>query len=574
MKQSSFPAGDHYIEPTAFGTWIRSPAVRETIESVLIAVLLALLFRYFEAEAYVIPTGSMAPDLQGQHIDVACPECDFNYRSGSSADLPDVPRVACPNCMYPQTMLKNTRRDHRPFSGDRILVNKFAYDFDEPDRWDVIVFKYPNNGKQNFIKRLIGLPNEGILIEHGDIYAYDLRTETFADRKICRKPPLKQKSMLQMVYDTKHISKTLLAVGWPSRWQQWKDGDSENAWRVSDDHDQFSLNNSTEQTQWLKYRHLQPTKKEWDDRLALRTPELPERMRGKIPAGELISDHYAYNDVPDKGTFLNNGGLHWVGDLAIEANVEIKSDSGTLVIELVEGPDRFQCQIDVSTGQAVFVENGTQASNVTLEGETKHETSIKGTGDHQILFANADNKLFLWVDDNFVGGCEYTRSGDLLPTWSLEDAGDAEPIGIGGRNIQMQISRLQVQRDIYYTSKNMTVEMGKSYAKFPFSEYLARINVADIKDMMRQPRSWTTEKVKNFFKLRDRDESYVFPLDENQLLPMGDNSPQSSDARIWEGARYLDKSYLLGEAMFIYWPHAKTSPLPFWPNFERMKFIR
>ena len=120
----------------------------------------------------------------------------------------------------------------------------------------------------------------------------------------------------------------------------------------------------------------------------------------------------------------------------------------------------------------------------------------------------------------------------------------------------------------------MTVEMGKSYAKFPFSEYLARINVADIKDMMRQPRSWTTEKVKNFFKLRDRDESYVFPLDENQLLPMGDNSPQSSDARIWEGARYLDKSYLLGEAMFIYWPHAKTSPLPFWPNFERMKFIR
>ena len=43
---------------------------RETIESIAIAFVRAFLFRTFEAEAFVIPTGSMAPTLQGRHKDV------------------------------------------------------------------------------------------------------------------------------------------------------------------------------------------------------------------------------------------------------------------------------------------------------------------------------------------------------------------------------------------------------------------------------------------------------------------------------------------------------------------------
>ncbi|MFM7846121.1 MAG: S26 family signal peptidase [Planctomycetota bacterium] len=42
---------------------------RETIESVLVAIILALLFRTFIGEAFVIPTGSMAPTLMGNHKD-------------------------------------------------------------------------------------------------------------------------------------------------------------------------------------------------------------------------------------------------------------------------------------------------------------------------------------------------------------------------------------------------------------------------------------------------------------------------------------------------------------------------
>jgi signal peptidase I len=577
----NFPEGEHYIEPTAVGTWFRNPGVRETIESILIAVLLALLFRFFEAEAYVIPTGSMAPDLQGRHIDVICPECGFDYRAGASEDRPrDVTRVACPICQHPMTLQRSSRRDHRPFSGDRILVSKFAYDFGEPQRWDVIVFKYPNNGKQNFIKRLIGLPHEGILIEHGDIYAFDRRTETFADRRICRKSPRKQKAMLQLVDDTDHIARSLLAASWPSRWQQWNLSGEAADWQVSEDYQRFTLSNPGDETRWLRYRHLRPRKDEWDKYLGRRMPELPPRMRGgSVPPGELITDHYAYNDTPidDAGNFSIFAGLHWVGDLAVEAEVDIKSASGSLLLELVEGGIRYQCQLDVASGQATFQwVNPFNDDRVTLTGETTCATAIRGAGRHAILFANSDDKLFLWVDGKFAGGCEYSRTGEVVPRWSSDEPGDAEPVGIGGRKLEMEVGRLRVLRDIYYTSKNLTRQTQIQESN-PSVEYTGRAEprvIPAIWSVLRQPARWSSRAALELFASRNRDESWVFPLEANQYLPMGDNSPQSNDARTWDGARFIDGSYLLGEALFIYWPHAKTSPLPFWPNFGRMKFIR
>ena len=62
-------------------------AIRETIESVVIAFVLAFLFRTFEAEAFVIPTGSMAPTLMGRHKDFDCPKCGYNYQVSASEEV-------------------------------------------------------------------------------------------------------------------------------------------------------------------------------------------------------------------------------------------------------------------------------------------------------------------------------------------------------------------------------------------------------------------------------------------------------------------------------------------------------
>jgi hypothetical protein len=61
-------------------------ATRETIESIVIAFVLAFLFRTFEAEAFVIPTGSMAPTLMGKHKDVDCLKCGHRYRVTASEE--------------------------------------------------------------------------------------------------------------------------------------------------------------------------------------------------------------------------------------------------------------------------------------------------------------------------------------------------------------------------------------------------------------------------------------------------------------------------------------------------------
>src|ERR1700749_2250200 len=64
---------------------VQSHAVRETVESIVIAFVLAFLFRTFEAEAFVIPTGSMAPTLYGQHRDIHCEKCGTRFAVGVSS---------------------------------------------------------------------------------------------------------------------------------------------------------------------------------------------------------------------------------------------------------------------------------------------------------------------------------------------------------------------------------------------------------------------------------------------------------------------------------------------------------
>ena len=54
--------------------------------------------------------------------------------------------------------------------GDRLFGFRLSYLFSQPERGDVIIFKYPVDEEQNFIKRVIGLPGETVTIDEGKIY--------------------------------------------------------------------------------------------------------------------------------------------------------------------------------------------------------------------------------------------------------------------------------------------------------------------------------------------------------------------------------------------------------------------
>jgi signal peptidase I len=80
-------------------------AFREIVETVVFVVVLVLLLKAFMAEAFVIPTGSMAPTLLGYHREIKCPECGFRFPVNMSKqyDAQETQReritgCECPNC--------------------------------------------------------------------------------------------------------------------------------------------------------------------------------------------------------------------------------------------------------------------------------------------------------------------------------------------------------------------------------------------------------------------------------------------------------------------------------------------
>lgn len=80
---------------------------REIVETIVFVVVLVLLLKTFLAEAFVIPTGSMADTLLGYHKTLECEQCGYKFRVNLSREVdPDQPpphpvmSARCPNCEY------------------------------------------------------------------------------------------------------------------------------------------------------------------------------------------------------------------------------------------------------------------------------------------------------------------------------------------------------------------------------------------------------------------------------------------------------------------------------------------
>jgi len=62
-------------------------------------------------------------------------------------------------------------------NGDYLIVDELSYRLREPERGEVIVFKYPRNISQRYIKRIIGLPGEAVEIKDGKVTVYQKNSE-------------------------------------------------------------------------------------------------------------------------------------------------------------------------------------------------------------------------------------------------------------------------------------------------------------------------------------------------------------------------------------------------------------
>ncbi len=564
--------------PASHG-WLSSRAVRESIESVAVAFILAFLFRAFEAEAFVIPTGSMAPTLMGAHKDLWCPECGYHYRAGASSEFPEatqrphvepqppklVKTTCCPLCRYTENVGPGT--DHPTYGGDRILVSKFIYEFQQPDRWDVVVFKFPLGAQTNYIKRCVGLPNETIRIRHGDLYVKQQGEDDFA---IPRRRPEELRAMAQIVYDNDYVVDAMTEAGWPLRWQAWpqQHEPTQSSFTSDDGGRSFAVDGTSGKPQWLRYWHYVPSIDDWS-----------AIHRGDVPSGEakplLITDYYAYNSsivvgqAPAQPQLL---GLHWVGDLMLECELESTDGKGTAMLDLVEGGRHFRCELDIASGEARLSIDG-------LEGYApKAQTDAAGLGSHHLVFANIDQQLLLWIDGwpvEFDTETTYEPLGNDIPQSTPEDPLDLAPAGVGSEGAALAVRHLRLWRDIYY----IAARPGDLRGVFDYGgdKQIPAMSYSQLYHFWSTPGLWDPEGRRSPFAERGEED---FPLAAGQYFMMGDNSPASLDARLWPYQQFVEEELLIGKALVIFWPHSFNRipgtgiPFPFFPNFARMGFIR
>lgn len=654
---------------------IRGSAQRETVEAFVVAFILALLFRAFIAEAFVIPTGSMAPTLMGAHKDLQCDRCGQPFPVGASLERRgpemDATVVAgvCPNCRHTNVLDLEGESAHKTFSGDRILVSKFAYALSDPKRWDVIVFKFPGNPKQNYIKRLVGLPEETLTIRHGDVYVRPTAEEN-ARPEILRKPPRRLLAMRHLVNDTAYQADDLILADYPSRWQPWAPGANrppEDGWRVDRESGNWlALLDPADVASgdvaagddaagdggrhWIRYFHRWPSEQQW------RRAATGESLADVDPfSSRLITDFYAYNSsvsvdareiyrsVPAErrasrwGRLLGSGygggdfrpdydpedgleqfrrisfgstntgldGMHWVGDLMVEADIETGADSREVLLELVEAGVRHRCRIDLRTGAATMeilsdpdddrmLESFRDAAGVATSQPTA-STGWKAGTRRRVRFSNFDDELLLWLDGKLVtfdgpttfDSRDFRPSAENYPRYGgPESPLDAAPIGIAVAGGSARIHHLRVDRDKYYIATRNSDAGVYDYDLSKLWSLTGRsVSIREIQDVMAAPERWDT------FAGWDARRAVTYPLEADQFFPMGDNSPESLDARCWAGTKqqrwgvdedaytwseawYVPRDLLVGKALLIFWPHPWNRPLPITPNFRRMQLIR
>lgn len=605
-------------------------SVRELFESIAIALILAFLFRTFLAEMFVIPTGSMAPTLMGQHKDVFCPECGAEFQvsvmAGHSTDY-----GLCPNCNLLMDFGAEAMKGHSNpnYSGDRILVGKFPYYFSEPKRWDVVVFLFPGGANTNFIKRCVGLPGETIRIHGGNIFVMPPKAQQEREAKensralarmtkdssdavpvlnvepfrIARKPPEKILATMIPVYQNDFQSKRLQKVEAVPRWHQLNDAQivddavDYTPWKAHDDGRQFYFNgNAGEQTGWLVYQNLVLSQEEWRQVEMGQKPDLKPR---------LITDMTAYNTYLSGG--YNDGtsfpstqipipdcyyGRHWVKDLIVECTIDVRSlKTGEFRAGLSRGNRTFWCTINLKSGDVALEiparpDFGTdilkqleydRTNENKEEAYTAHaKCSMTSPNIYQFRMANVDDQIHVWIDDKVLQ-FDLPTAYKIGPESDIPTENDLQrPVQIGCKDCEVNISHLSVYRDIYYVARD------REYSDL-MCDFIRPATYGEFQvwqpnyEFFSDPSQW--EAFKNTrtveFKLDEEGERKYFML--------GDNSTNSADCRCWSYPEYdprrsayvmeyyVPESLLVGEAYYVYWPHPWVS---FYPNFKKFRKIK
>ncbi|MBS0202960.1 MAG: signal peptidase I [Planctomycetes bacterium] len=517
----------------------RRGAVRSLCESLISLFVAVLLFRTFLAEGYMISTGSMAPCLLGFHKQVECPKCKQSFPFGVAydTDAPDEAdellrarsRAVCPNCGQSGIDLSDVPRNH----GDQLLVNKQAYVYRSPNRWEIIVFRNPAKPTEAYVKRVVGLPGEQLQVNEGDVYV---------DGRLMRKTYEQQRAMRILVHD--HDHRPTRDPGFQPHWRPAV-GDSvdpseseEQGWQI--DGNGFTLHEGNTRRpkqqlyQWVDYRHwirsggLHDTSvplEEWPvDLEASKVPPVGLRYdpqlktlscTGAMAASSLktilelnddppfqtalrqlyeeshvapVTDNYGYNPV-DGGAIPNP-----VRDVMLSCRIQIESGAGEFAVQMTDGTRNFTVILDAGHHEVRLLIGDSDAAVATGDWPP-----ALNTGEPTLEVSVIDQQMVVAVD-----------GVPIMQPWpvdfSPETTAPRSAVRFGGRGLDVHVDQLKLFRDVYYTSTRARNGVNRPY-----------------------------------------------DLEDEEYFVMGDNSPVSHDSRRWDDAP-VHRSLLLGKPFLVHLP--------------------
>ena len=521
----------------------------EGFKGIIMAFMMALVFRAFIVEGFEIPTGSMAPTLMGQHTLMHAGPSGHTWPVGPG------PGAAGAKQSY-STSDPMTRGEARALElpvrgGDRVFILKYLFPLYTPSRYDVVVFKNPCDPAMNYIKRLIGLGPEEIALIDGDVFSRPIsadgkpeptttNTWTLPGWVIDRKPESAQRAMWQAVFDTRYTPLNPSKDGRTWFRSPWVAEESTSkSWKI-------------EGTSEYRFEGTGSTSLQWD---------LKRRA---------IDDSYPYNDRG--GTKLTNGWFP-VSDVRTTVDITPQTALKTLSFVLATRKHEFRASIE---GTAVSLRmRGAEGSPWTELGKGTLPKALEAGKSSMIEFWHADQTLRVFVNGTEVatGPYDWTPNERLINTMGLtadqvftsptnvliDNASITQPkVKLEFDGSTFTLHRLSLDRDIHYQPAD--------YA--PRNEQFGPPNLR-----ANQPAAAT----------HPRQPTY---LSDGEYFMCGDNSPASLDARLWDRPYpwvaqedpklgVVTRDALIGRAFIVYWPgmYWTSFRMPV-PDFGRVRQIR
>lgn len=604
--------------------------IRDTIESIVVAFILAFVFRAFVVEAFVIPTGSMAASLYGEHTTHTCTGCGYEYAFGRSRDrtgrLTDPPAQSpCPNCGFLDGVSPEASTNAE--AGDRILVLKWPFDIASerfgPRRWDPTVFKDPSDGKTNFIKRLVGCPGEVLELIDGDVYTASLtRLEKERDgpaviaklhqiRKLNRRRMEIQRRIDAARYVDEESNRERTAVNRELATLQREVVDAlnkhlriqrktpdltraqESLWFVVYNQDYLPLPRADE-VGW-RADASSGASSGWDtsDRV-IRFDGVNRSMEAIRLTGRPSWDFYAYDLDGNRG---RSRPTDVVADRRLRCLFTPHQGDGRFRMRLTKYGHEFVAELVPGEGKVtltMITRLPNAQSRSTLVGSKvvpmpmgKPIAVALANVDYRVSLTLDGTEVLATTDATYAPDVAWLRRQRHLPAEA--GGGRSEPIAeMAAERLNLDLRHVVVERDVYYTNPALCgeyVSLDDPNRHNPFcpdtddrgrSGWGAPVRLGD--DNRIGSLGWATEG--NPILLRAKE-----------YFMLGDNSPQSKDSRLWwevgdhlwsRGDGYqvgtVPEDQLIGRAFFVYWPSGLRlsflRQVGLIPNVGRMRWIR